>query len=49
MEATSSRIVEFDRKSRSSDSGDSEIAFNNFGRLKVAAAAALAGITYNFW
>jgi hypothetical protein len=30
------------------DSGDSEIASNNFGRLKVVAAVALAGISYDF-
>jgi hypothetical protein len=47
-EAVSSREAEFDRKSRFGDSGDSETASDNSGCLKVAAAAALARITYDF-
>jgi hypothetical protein len=37
-----------DRESRSRDSRDSETAYEDSGRLKVAAAATLAGITYDF-
>jgi hypothetical protein len=47
-EAASSRGAESDCKSQSGDSGDSETASNNSGCLKVAAAAALVGITYDF-
>jgi hypothetical protein len=35
-------------ESQSGNSEDSEIAFDNSGRLKVVAAAALAGISYDF-
>jgi hypothetical protein len=48
MEAASSHGAESDRESKSSDSGDSEAASDNFGHLKVMVAAALAGINYNF-
>jgi hypothetical protein len=37
-----------DHESRSGDSGDNETASDNSGRLKVLAAAALAGISYDF-
>jgi hypothetical protein len=47
-EAVSSREAESDRKSQFGDSGDSETASDNSGCLKVAAAAALARITYDF-
>jgi hypothetical protein len=48
MEATSSHGVESDSKSRSGDSRDSKTAPDNSGHLKVAAAATLARITYDF-
>jgi hypothetical protein len=48
MEATLLHGAESDHESRSGDSRDSETAFDNFGRLKVLAAAALAGISYDF-
>jgi hypothetical protein len=48
MEAASEQDAESDRESQSSDSGDSETASNNSRRVKVAAAAALARISYNF-
>jgi hypothetical protein len=47
-EAISEQDVETDRESQSSDFGDSETASDNSVRLKVAAAAALAGISYDF-
>jgi hypothetical protein len=46
--AASSHGAESDCESKSSDSGDSEAASDKFGHLKVMAAAALAGISYNF-
>jgi hypothetical protein len=48
MEVASSRSTESDHKSRSSNSGDNEFVADNFGHLKVVAAAALAEITYDF-
>jgi hypothetical protein len=47
-EADSSRGADSDCESRSDNSGDSKTAFNNSGHPKVEAAAALAGITYDF-
>jgi hypothetical protein len=47
-EATSLHDVESNHESRSGDSGDSETASDSSGRLKVLAAAALAGISYDF-
>jgi hypothetical protein len=47
-EAISEQDVETDRESQSSDFGDSETASDNSVRLKVAATAALAGISYDF-
>jgi hypothetical protein len=46
--AGSSHGVESVRESQSGDSEDSETASDNSGRLKVAAAVALAGISYDF-
>jgi hypothetical protein len=46
--AGSSHGVESVRESQSGDSGDSETASDNSGRLKVVAAVALAGISYDF-
>jgi hypothetical protein len=46
--ATSSRSAESNRESQSDDSGDSGTASNNSRRLKVAVAAALAEINYDF-
>jgi hypothetical protein len=48
VEASSLCEAAFDHESQSGDSQDSETDFNTSTRLKVAAAAALAGITYNF-
>jgi hypothetical protein len=46
-EAASKQDVEYDRRSQSGDSGDRKTASNNSGHVKVAAAAALAGISYD--
>jgi hypothetical protein len=48
MEVTLPLGAESDRESQSSDSEDSETASDNSRRLKVAAAVALAGISYDF-
>jgi hypothetical protein len=48
MEASSSQKVVSDHESQSGDSEDSETGSDTSTCLKVAAAAALAGITYNF-
>jgi hypothetical protein len=48
MEATSSWGDESDRESRCGGSESSETASNNFGRLKVMVAAALARISCDF-
>jgi hypothetical protein len=47
-ETGSPRGFDSDRESRYGDSRDSEMASDNSGRLKVAASAALAGISYDF-
>jgi hypothetical protein len=48
IEAALSHGVESDRESQSNDFGDSKNACHNSGCLKVAAAAALAGISCDF-
>jgi hypothetical protein len=48
MEVTLPLGAESDRECQSSDSEDSETASDNSRRLKVAAAVALAGISYDF-
>jgi hypothetical protein len=48
VEAALSRSAESDCESRSSNSEDSENASSNSERLKVEAAAAATGITYDF-
>jgi hypothetical protein len=48
MEVASPLGAEFDHKSQSGDSEDSETASNNSGHMNVAAVAALARISYNF-
>jgi hypothetical protein len=48
MEVTLPLGAESDRENQSSDSEDSETASDNSRRLKVAAAVALAGISYDF-
>jgi hypothetical protein len=40
--------IESDRESQCDDSGDSETASDNYGRLKVVDVAALVGISYDF-
>jgi hypothetical protein len=49
-EAASEQDAEYNRGSQFGDSGDNETASDNSGRVKVAvaAAAALAGISYDF-
>jgi hypothetical protein len=47
-EVTSSRGADYDHERRSGDSEDSKIASYDSGHPKVAVAAALAGISYNF-
>jgi hypothetical protein len=46
-EATSSCGADSNRESHFGDSGDNETASDNFGRLNVAVAAALARISYD--
>jgi hypothetical protein len=48
MEVASPLGAEFDHKSQSSDSEDSETASINSGHMNVAAVSALARISYNF-
>jgi hypothetical protein len=47
-ETASARGTGSDRESQSDDCEDNETASDNSRCLKVAAAAALAGISYNF-
>jgi hypothetical protein len=46
--ATSEQDAEPNYESQSGDSGDRETASDNSGHVKVAATAALAGISYHF-
>jgi hypothetical protein len=48
IEATSLHGADSDRESRSGNSRDCETASDNSRSLKVVAAAALAGISYDF-
>jgi hypothetical protein len=48
LDAASSCGAESDCESQSGNSGDSKTGSNNSGHLKVAAVAALAGMSYNF-
>jgi hypothetical protein len=48
MEVASPLGAEFDHKSQSSDSEDSETASINSGHMNVATVSALARISYNF-